>query len=80
MGDVEVMSLGGELLLREEAFFEVRGPPKIRRGAIAKVSFLEFRFNARQKWRFQDVEYLRGTPYPGLYLTIAPRKIQGGRG
>ena len=29
-------------------------PPKIRRGAIDKVNFSDFRGNARQKWRFQD--------------------------
>ena len=35
--------------------------------------------NTRQKRRFPDVKYLRGTPSPGLFLTIAPRKIQGGQ-
>ena len=30
--------------------------------AIARVNFSDFRVNTRQKWRFQDVEYLRGTP------------------
>ena len=80
MGDVEVMSLGEELLLREGAFFEVRGPPTIRRGASAKASFLEFRFNARRKWRFQDVEYLRGTSRPGLFeqLLCVKSRVGGG--
>ena len=50
-------------------------PPKIRRGAIAKVNLSDFRGSARQKWRFQDVEYMRGTARPGLFSAIAPRKI-----
>jgi len=53
----------------------VCSPPKIRRGAIAKVNTSDFRGNARQKWRFQDVEYLRVTPRPGLLFTIAPHTI-----
>ena len=52
-----------------------RGPLKIRRGATAKVNLSDFRGNTRPKWRFHDVEYLRGTPRPGLLFTIAPRKI-----
>jgi len=45
-------------------------PPKIRRGAIAKVNFSNFRGNTRQTWRFQDVEYLRGSPRPGCFLQL----------
>ena len=53
-------------------------PPKIRRGAIAKVRFSDFRGNTRQKWRFQDVEYLRDTPRPGCFLQLLVER-EGGR-
>jgi len=47
----------------------------IRRRAIARANFSDFRVNARQKWTLQDVEYLRGTPRPGLVSAISPREI-----
>ena len=49
-----------------------------RRVPIAKVAFSDFKGKTRETWRFQDVGYLRGTPRPGLLVTIASRKIQGG--
>ena len=49
--------------------------PGTRRGAIAKADFSDFMGNARRRWRFQDVEYLRGTPCLELSFAIAPRKI-----
>ena len=79
-----------EMKPKEKAVEEPRGDQQIRklsgyewagttqdqrRGAIAKVNFSDLRGNTRQKWRFQDVEYCRGTTGPGLSFTIAPRTI-----
>jgi hypothetical protein len=57
--------------------FEIRcvGSTQDQTRSNCKSQSLGFQEQYTPKVEFQDVEYLRGTPRPGLFLTIAPRKI-----